>query len=261
MTISSSCADIAIEQRGQVLELHMQRPERKNALTHAMYTALNAALRAADEDSSVRVVLITGTDDCFTAGNDMSDFLQHPPSGPDAPVMQFLELLRTFRKPLVAAVNGAAIGVGTTMLLHCDLVYCGRSARLQMPFVSLGLCPEAGSSFLLAQAIGPAKAAELLLLAETITGERALELGIANGVCDDANYLAKARGAAERLAAMPPASVRLTKELMRAPHAEVLAAQMAREGAEFVQRLTSPEAREAMTAFVEKRAPDFSRFD
>lgn len=248
------------EARG-ILEVRISRPERRNALTHEMYTALDEALRHAADTPAVRVVLLTGTADCFTAGNDMQDFLNNPPKGQDSPVMRFLARLVDFEKPIVAAVVGPAVGVGTTMLLHCDLVYVGTSARLQMPFVNLGLCPEAGSSLLVPALVGHQRAAELLLLGDAISGEDAVELGLANEVFEDGECLLRARGQAERLAAQPAAAVRLTKKLMRLAGAATLREQMQVEGKHFDERLGSPEAREAMTAFVEKRKPDFSRFD
>ena len=191
----------------------------------------------------------------------MVDFLNSPPVQADAPVMLFLAQLLEMEKPLVAAVNGPAVGVGTTMLLHCDLVYVARSARLQMPFVNLGLSPEAASGYLLPAMMGHQNAAELLLLGETISGERAAQLGIANAVYEDDEYLQAALEKAARLAAQPAASVRLTKRLLKDAGREVVRAQMQTEGGLFAQRLGSPEAREAMSAFMEKRKPDFSQFD
>ena len=257
----NSCKEIVVVENAGVLEISIQRPERKNALTHAMYTAINQAFEHAEATASVRAVLITGTEDCFTAGNDMVDFLQSPPIGDQAPVMIFLGKLATFSKPLIAAVNGPAVGVGTTMLLHCDLVYLGESAKLQMPFTSLGLCPEAGSSYLLPILMGHQRAAELLMLGETINARRACELGIANAVLADAHYQAHARKQAARVVAQPAAAVRLTKQLMREPFAATLRAHMKTEGDAFGKRLVSPEAREAMQAFMEKRKADFSKFD
>ncbi|MDF1780945.1 MAG: enoyl-CoA hydratase [Alcanivoracaceae bacterium] len=252
---------VQVSENGGVLDVRINRPDRKNALTHEMYSALTAALELAASTASVRVVLIAGTDDCFTAGNDMVDFLNNPPEGDEAPVMRFLGKLVAMEKPIIAAVNGPAVGVGTTMLLHCDLVYVAQSAKLQMPFVNLGLCPEAASSMLLPTLMGHQRAAELLLLGETIGGEQAVALGIANAVFDDQSYLAEARAKAEKLAKQPAASVRLTKQLLKAPYIDALKAHMKVEGDLFFQRLSSPEAREAMSSFVEKRKPDFSKFD
>ncbi|OQX34995.1 MAG: hypothetical protein B0D91_11600 [Oceanospirillales bacterium LUC14_002_19_P2] len=148
----------------RILQIRIVRPERKNALTHTMYDALTAALLQADDQSDIRAIFITGTDDCFTSGNDVQDFLSHPPSGPDSPVFRFMRTLQQCRKPVIAAVNGAAVGIGATLLLHCDLVYAGPDAKLQMPFVKLGLCPEYASSLLLPTLVGHRRATELLLL-------------------------------------------------------------------------------------------------
>lgn len=252
-------SDIEITQDGQLLWLRINRPERKNALTHAMYTTMTQGLQQAKDDSSVRVVIITGAAGCFSAGNDMHDFLQHPPTGSDSPVMRFLDALVNFPKPLVAAVEGVAVGIGTTLLLHCDLVYVAPSAKLKLPFVNLGLCPEAGSSLVLPALMGHQRAAELLLLGEMIDGASAVTLGLANGVSDDCVALAETQ--AKRLAAQPPAALRQAKAFMRQGSAAALKQQMQSEGARFCQMLLEPEAREAMQAFVEKRAPDFSRFE
>lgn len=252
---------VRVSEADGVMEIRLHRPERKNALTHEMYSAMTAALSAAEQTPSIRVVLIGGTDDCFTAGNDMVDFLNNPPQGDDAPVMRFLRKLTEMEKPLVAAVNGPAVGVGTTLLLHCDLVYVARGARLQMPFVNLGLCPEAASSFLLPLIMGHQRAAELLMLGETFDGDKAVQVGIANAVFDDAEYWQQAQAKARQLARQPAASVRLTKQLLKSSITEQMKAHMKYEGDLFIQRLASPEAREAMQAFMEKRKPDFSQFD
>lgn len=244
-----------------VMEIRINRPDRKNALTHAMYDALTAALNEAEQSPSIRVTLITGTEDCFTAGNDMVDFLQSPPKGDSSPVMLFLRKLVELEKPLVAAVNGPAVGVGTTMLFHCDLVVVARSAKLKMPFTSLGLCPEAGSSLLLPMIVGHQRAAELLMMSKVIDGVEAERIGIANRVCEDSEYLEAARAMCRELAAQPAAAVRLTKSLMKRPYIDQLREHMRFEGGCFGERLDSPEAREAMTAFMEKRQPDFSQFD
>lgn len=259
MAKASEFVDVTIDQG--VMEIRLQRPERKNALTHDMYTALSAAMDEAEAAPEVRVMLLTGTQDCFTAGNDMLDFLNNPPKGDDSPVMIFLRKLVEISKPLVAAVNGPAVGVGTTLLFHCDLVFVARGARLQMPFTSLGLCPEAGSSMLLPMIVGHQRAAELLMQSKVIDGETAERIGIANAVCDDDSYLDTARAECRKLAAQPAAAVRLTKQLLKAPYVDQLRRHMKEEGDLFTERLGSPEAREAMSAFVEKRKPDFSQFD
>lgn len=243
-----------------VLSIELNRPERKNALTHAMYETLHQALVKARAETAVRVVLITGQQDCFTAGNDMADFLERPVTGQDAPVMRFLRELTLCEKPVVAAVNGPAVGVGATLLLHCDLVYLGEQARLQMPFANLGLCPEAGSSLLLPLRVGQVNAARMLLLGDFVSASEALQWGLANAVLPAEQYQAEALRQAQRLVKQPAAAVRLAKNLMRGVSESALLEHMQREGDAFVARLQSPEAREAMTAFVEKRAPDFSGF-
>lgn len=250
---------VIVEQRGTILRVAFNRPEKKNALTHAMYTAVADAIDRVENDPGLRVLFLTGTADCFTSGNDMVDFMQNPPSGGGSPVMRFLNGIRSMTKPLVAAVNGPAVGVGTTLLLHCDLAYAGRGAKFQMPFVSLGLCPEAGSSLLVPMMVGHRKAAQLLMLAETFGAEDARDYGFVNAVFDDADYQQKAWEKAEQLAAQPPASVRLAKAQMKATFPQ-LAEVMMKEGAEFISRLGSPEAMEAMGAFMQKRKPDFSKF-
>lgn len=251
---------IVVEQRGKILHVSINRPEKKNALTHAMYTALADALDRLEKESGLRVLFLTGTADCFTSGNDMVDFMHNPPTSQESPVSRFLDAIRRATKPIVAAVNGPAVGVGTTMLLHFDLVYAGRNARFQMPFVSLGLCPEGGSSLLLPLLAGHRKTAELLMLGESFDAEMAHEIGIINAVFENSEYQQLAWAKTEQLAAQPPAAVRLAKAQMKAAFPQ-LAEVMAREGAAFMARLKSPEAMEAVSAFLQKRKPDFSRFE
>ncbi|HIJ81439.1 MAG TPA: enoyl-CoA hydratase [Desulfuromonadales bacterium] len=243
-----------------ILTLRINRPDKKNALNLAMYEALAAGIRAGDSDPAVRVILVTGTGDCFTSGNDLADFLGAPPTGMDSPVMQFLTAISTARTPLVAAVNGRAVGVGVTMLLHCDLVYVGRSASFQMPFVNLGLCPEAGSTMLLPRIMGHQRAAELLLLGEVFSADKAYSLGIATEICPDNDVFAIARGKALQLAAQPAAAVRMAKDLLKRDYAPQLQETIAEEAKQFMARLKSPEAAEALQAFMERRKPDFRKF-
>ena len=217
------------------------------------------ALAAAAANRDVRAVLIHGSKDCFTAGNDLSDFLKRAP-GMKSPSWRFFELLPTFEKPIVAAVGGPAVGIGTTLLLHCDLVYAAPGARFQLPFVPLGIVPEFGSTFLLPLIAGYQRAAELLLLGQPFTAEKAREVGIVTAIVRDDELLSTAEEAAQKLAELPPESIRLTKRLMKTAHAEAVKKQIADEGRIFVERLASPEAKEAMSAFLEKRKPDFSRF-
>ncbi|WP_293999113.1 enoyl-CoA hydratase [Sphaerotilus sp.] len=243
-----------------VATIEIARPEKKNALTMVMYTAMAEALRAAQADGAVRAVLITGQPGVFTSGNDLEDFMQRPPQGMDSPVFQFMLALLECEKPVVAAVTGAAIGIGTTMLLHCDFAYVSDEARLAMPFVGLGLVPEYGSSLLVSQLMGHAKAAEKLLLGDPFTGADAVECGIANAVLPTSEVVSHARRIAERFNALPPGAVRDTKRLMRSPQREQVRAVIANEAAIFSERLRSPEAQEAFQAFFQKRKPDFSSF-
>jgi enoyl-CoA hydratase/carnithine racemase len=245
----------------RVLVVAFDRVAKKNALTVAMYEELVAALGRARDDATIRVVLVRGNGGVFTAGNDLQDFMQRPPTSADSPVGRFLELLVGFGKPLVAAVEGPAIGVGTTMLLHCDLVYAAEGTRFQLPFVPLGLCPEAAASALLPMIAGRALASELLLLGEPFGPDVALRIGLVNQVLAPAELHDFAMARARKLAELPPASVRLTKELIRAADRERTEAALAREGAAFFERLRSPEAAEAMQAFFLKKKPDFSRFE
>jgi enoyl-CoA hydratase/carnithine racemase len=243
-----------------ILTLQFNRPEKKNALTPVMYSALVDGLRRAEDDDAVRVVLFTGTEGCFTSGNDIENFLSAPPSGETSPVFQFLTAISQGKKPVVAAVSGTAVGIGTTMLLHCDLVYAGASAVFQMPFVNLGLCPEAGSTLLLPRMMGHQRAAELLFFGEPFSAEAAREAGIVNGVCPDGALLETVWARARQLATQPPAAVRLAKSLLKRRMVSDLRETIAEEGECFKERLRSPEAIEAMTAFLKRRKPDFSRF-
>jgi enoyl-CoA hydratase/carnithine racemase len=243
-----------------VAVIEIARPEKKNALTQAMYTAMAEALVAADADAAVRSVLITGQPGVFTSGNDLEDFMQRPPQGADSPVFRFMQALLDCEKPVIAAVTGAAVGIGTTLLLHCDLVYVSDEARLAMPFVSLGLVPEYASSLIVPALMGHVKAAEKLMLGEPFTGSDAVDCGIANAVLPAGEVVNHARRMAERFNALPPAAVRETKRLMRAPLRAQVREVMATEGALFSQRLRSPEAMEAFQAFFQKRKPDFSKF-
>jgi enoyl-CoA hydratase/carnithine racemase len=243
-----------------VATIEIARPEKKNALTQVMYQAMADAIVAADADPAVRAVLITGQPGIFTSGNDLEDFMQRPPQGMDSPVFRFMAALEACEKPVVAAVTGAAVGIGTTLLLHCDLVYVSDEARLAMPFVSLGLVPEYASSLLIPQLIGHAKAAELLLLGEPFNGERAVEMGIANAVLPAAEVVNHARRMAERFNALPPGAVRESKALMRRAQSALVEETVAVEADVFGKRLRSPEAMEAFQAFFQKRKPDFSKF-
>jgi len=242
-----------------VATIEIARPEKKNAITGAMYRQLAAAFDAAREDPAVRAVLLTGQPGIFTSGNDIEDFVQRP-SDEEPPSIAFMKALIGCDKPVIAAVTGAAIGIGTTMLLHCDFVYVSDEARLAMPFVSLGLVPEFASSLVVPRLIGNARAAEKLLLGDPFTGADAVECGIANAVLPASEVVKHARRVAERFNALPPGAVRETKRLMRRGASAAILDAIGVERDIFAARLQSPEAKEAFSAFFEKRKPDFSRF-
>jgi len=249
---------IRTETKDRVARIRIDRAEKRNAFTGEMYVELARALAAADADAGTRAILLHGAADCFTAGNDISDFLNRKDGEP--PVWSLFKALPALRKPVVAAVGGPAIGIGTTLLLHCDLVYAAANARFQLPFVSLGIVPEFGSTFLLPLIAGSQRAAELLLLGQPFTAQKAYEVGIVTAVVPQEALLEEAEKAARALAALPPESIRLTKRLMRSTHEKFLGERIMEEGRLVLERLRSPEAKEAMSAFLEKRKPDFSRF-
>jgi enoyl-CoA hydratase/carnithine racemase len=252
--------EVRTERVGGVLRIQLNRPEKKNALNLAMYEALAGALAAAESDPAVRALLLHGAGGAFTAGNDVKDFLRAPALGGDHPAVRFIRAVAGAPKPIVAAVSGPVVGIGTTMLAHCDLVFAAEDARFHLPFVDLGLCPEMAASYLFPALMGHPRAAELMLLAEPFGAAKAREYGLVNEVVPGDRLLAVAGAAAEKLARKPPAALRVTKSLLkRAPRAAVEAA-VQEELTRFAERLASPEAREALTAFLEKRPPDFSRF-
>ena len=244
---------VRAENSAGIARIALDRPEKKNAFTAEMYRQLGAALAAADSDAEVRAVLLQGTRDCFSAGNDLADFLKPRTAGEESPAAHLFRALPTMKKPVVAAVGGPAIGIGCTLLLHCDLVYAGQGARFQLPFVPLGVIPEFGSTYLLPLVAGYQRAAELLLLGQPFTAERAREAGIVNAVLPDAEVIPAAEKAARALAALPGESIRLTKALLKKTHAAALEARIAEETRIFAERLASPDARAAMSAFLEKR--------
>ncbi len=258
MTINDSTDHVRIIRREGILHIQMNRPEKKNALTRAMYQAMADAILGADKDDTIRVVLLTGTTDCFTSGNDLADFMSVRNDEGRQPQNPFLPVISRAEKPVMAAVSGSAIGIGTTMLLHCDLVYAGAKARFQLPFVNLGLCPELASSLLLPRLIGYQKAAELFLLGEPFDAQTAREFGLVNAVFPDEELLEAALRKARQLAAQPSAPVRLTKALMKRPMEAAVAKAIDEELAIFIELLKSPAAAEAFQAFVERRKPDFS---
>jgi enoyl-CoA hydratase/carnithine racemase len=250
---------VRAETKDRVARIELARLDKKNAITTEMYVQMAEALAAAEADRDARAVLIHGSRDCFTAGNDLADFLKRPP-GTKSPSWRFFEVLPALSKPIVAAVGGPAIGIGTTLLFHCDLVYATPGTRFQLPFVGLGIVPEFGSTYLLPLLAGYQRAAELMLLGQPFTAEKAHEVGIVTAVVPEGEVLERAAKAAAMLAELPPESIRLTKRLMKSAHAEAVKRQITEEGRLFVERLASPEAKEAMSAFLEKRKPDFSRF-
>ena len=241
-----------------VMTLTLNRVDKKNSFTAAMYATLADALTAATTDSAVRVVLFQGHETIFSAGNDIGDFLNKPPSTPDSPVFRFLNALATFTKPLLASVCGPAVGIGTTMLLHCDLVYAGDNAMFSMPFVNLGICPEAASTLLVPRLMGYQRAAEVLLMGDPFMAEAALEVGLVNRVVPPSEANALAQQQARRLAAKPLSSVVETKRLLKASITPAVLERMREEGAIFGRMLQEPAAKEAFSAFLEKRKPDFS---
>lgn len=251
--------NITTETLDGVRLVRIARPERKNALTQEMYAGLADALNAAAAEDDARVVLLAGSEACFTAGNDIGDFLSAPPlSGEDNPVRRFMIALAQCPKPVLAAVNGPAIGIGATLLLHCDLVYAGETARLQFPFVNLGICPEFASSYILPRLMGHQRAAELILFGEPFDAGRGRELGLVNEVLADAEVETRAMSRARQLAAGPPESLRTAKSLLKRWDAEEIPGIIDAEGGELGTLLKGPEAREAIAAFSEKRKPDFS---
>ena len=252
-------SDILTHVEEGVMTITLNRLERKNSITSAMYGLLADAIEQAGKDPAIRVAVLQGHETVFSAGNDIGDFLNQPPAGTDSPVFRFLRGIAAFPKPLVAAVCGPAVGVGTTMLFHCDLVYAGDNAAFSMPFVNLGLCPEAGSSLLVPQMLGYHRAAEALLLGEPFMAEAALEVGLVNRIVPPTEANSVARLIAQKLAAKPAASLAETKRLMKKNTQQQVQAQMADEGASFSRLLGEPAAKEAFSAFMAKRKPDFSR--
>ena len=252
---------ILLSEADAILTIQINRPDKRNALTAKMYATVADALENAESNPKIRVVFITGTLDCFTSGNDVVDFMQNPPPDEHSPVTRFLHNLSTFKKPVVAAVNGPAVGVGTTLLLHCDLIYAAEATVFQAPFVSLGLCPEAASSYLLPTLVGLPKAAEILMLGESFDAQTALNYGLINAVFPNDEYRQLAYAKAKKLAAQPAKGLRLTKHLLRKANVDLVKKTMDAEGQHFKTMLQSPEATEAMSAFLQKRKPDFGQFE
>jgi enoyl-CoA hydratase/carnithine racemase len=257
-----SNSGIVLEQADGLLIVRLNRPEKKNAITTAMYQIMADALAHAETDDTVRAILFRGSAEIFSAGNDLDDFMKRGPldSNADAPVLQFLRRISSAPKPLLAAVAGPAVGIGTTLLLHCDIVYAADTARFSLPFTSLGLCPEAASSLLLPQVAGYQRAAEKLLIGDAFDAHEAHAMGIVNRVLPPAELLTYALAQAHKLVTRPAVSLRVTKALMKggAAGAAIVARAMEAELAHFEPMLGAPEARRAIAAFFEKRQPDFS---
>ena len=252
---------IESESNGAVRRITINRPEKKNALTAEMYEALSEALEQAEAAREVRVMLLHGEGEAFTAGNDLIDFLQKPWKGQDLPpAVRFIRAVVNAKKPIVAAVHGATVGIGTTILLHCDLVYAAENTKFLMPFINLGIVPEAGSTVLLPLLVGHQRAAELLMLGVPFTAHRAYELGLVNAVVAPGELLKTAANAAQKLAEKPPAALRACKELLKRTYKAEVDRAIQEEVTVIAGRLDSPESREALNAFAEKREPDFSKF-
>jgi enoyl-CoA hydratase/carnithine racemase len=252
-------SDIVTERTGGILRVELNRPARKNAMTGAMYTTLADIFREAAADEGICVVLWHGAGEAFCAGNDVGDFLKNPPGPGESPQARLMNALIDFDKPIVAAVQGAAIGGGTTMLTHCDFVYAGESAKFQLPFVNLGLVPEFGSSFSLPARMGHIRAAELILLGEPFAAARAAEVGVVTRVVPDRDLLATATATAQKLAAKPTGALRASKRLMKQAFIGQIETAVKIENSEFSERVRSADAKEALSAFLEKRPPNFTK--
>ncbi|WP_266181357.1 enoyl-CoA hydratase [Dyella humicola] len=251
-------SDLLTDMRDGVLTIQFNRTEKKNSMTAAMYTSLASTLKQANADSQVRVVVFRGDERIFSAGNDLGDFVQNPPNSPDAPVWGFLRELATFPKPVLAAVCGAAVGIGTTMLLHCDLVFAGENAKFSLPFVNLGICPEAASSLLLPQLAGYQRAARAMLTGEPFDANDAAQMGLVNQVLPSADVLTFVQAEAAKLTAKPMSALIQTKRLMKVSMRHAVEAQMKEEASVFGEMITAGAAKEAIAAFSEKRKPNFA---
>ena len=252
---------INIETTDSVLTIGINRPEKKNALNGAMYFAVRDALIAGRDDQNVRAVIIYGLGGDFTAGNDLKEFLEFASTDQETfPAKEFLDVLIPYSKPVIAAVDGLAVGIGATMTIHCDLVYASEGARFQMPFVNLGLNPEAGSSYALPKLVGYHNAAEIILLGGMVTAKRAYDMGFVNAVVKQSELMDTAMAAARRITELPPGPIRLAKSMMKKHFNDKIMETNEHEFNSFLDGLSSPEAGEAVRAFMEKRKPDFSRF-
>jgi enoyl-CoA hydratase/carnithine racemase len=250
--------DIVTERSGSILRIQLNRPTRKNAMTSAMYVGLADLLNQALSEEGIRAVLWHAAGDAFCAGNDVEDFLKNPPGPGETPQSRLMKAFLSFDKPLIAAVQGFAVGGGTTMLTHCDFVYAGESAKFQMPFINLALVPEFGTSWSLPAHLGCLRAAELILLGIPYDAKRALQLGLVTAVVPDQALLTTATQAAQKLADLPSDALRACKRLMRQSYREQIEEAMRLENDEYPPRLRSADAKEALTAFLEKRKPNFA---
>ena len=251
--------EIFSEHVGNILRVQLNRPTKLNAMTSAMYVALACLFNEAANDENTRVVLWHGAGEAFCAGNDIEDFLKHPPGPGESPRAKLMQALVNFDKPIVAAVHGAAIGGGTTMLTHCDFIYAAESTKFQMPFINLALVPEFGSSCSVPARIGHVRAAELILLGAPFDAGRAADLGLVTEVVSDKDVLERATETARKLATKPAAALQASKRLMKQPFREQIKAAMKAENEEFSAQVRSEDAKEALTAFLEKRKPDFTK--
>src|SRR5271170_5047679 len=250
--------DIVTERSGSILRVQFNRPANKNAMTFAMYLTMADLFNTTASDDGIRVVLWHGAGDSFCGGNDLDDFLKNPPGPQDSPQSRLIDAFIAFDKPIVVAVQGAAIGGGTTMLTHCDFVYAGESAKFQMPFINLALVPEFGTSFSVPARVGHLRAAELFMLGEPFTAARATELGLVTRVVPDRDLLATATATAQKLAAKPSGALRACKQLIKRSSIDELREAVKIENQEYVERVPSAEAKEAFSAFLEKRPPNFN---
>ncbi|HWZ60835.1 MAG TPA: enoyl-CoA hydratase [Gemmatimonadaceae bacterium] len=252
-------SDILTERSGSILRVQLNRPARKNAMTSAMYITMADLFTDAAQDDRIRVVLWHGAGDSFSAGNDLEDFMKNPPGPGESPQARLIAALIAFDKPVVAAVQGAAVGGGTTMLTHCDVVYAGESTKFQLPFVNLALVPEFGSTYSIPARIGYLRAAELFMLGLPFDAARAAELGLVTRVMPDHQLMATATDTAQKLAEKPSTALRTCKRLMRGATRESLQQAISAENEAFAARVRSADFKEAVTAFLEKRSPDFTR--
>jgi enoyl-CoA hydratase/carnithine racemase len=252
-------SDIVTERSNGILGVQFNRPEKKNAMTGGMYTRLADIFNEANEDEETLVALWHSAGDAFSAGNDVGDFLKNPPGPGESPQARLMDAFVRFEKPIVVAVQGAAIGGGTTMLTHCDFVYAGESAKFQLPFINLALVPEFGSSYSLPARIGYLRAADLFLLGEPFTAARAAELGLVTRVVPDRDLLATATATAQKLAGKPGGALRASKRLIKQGFVDQVKAAIRVENQAFSERVRSAEAKEALAAFLEKRPPNFNK--